>query len=526
MSFFEKMTTAFEHYATKNFDAALTLIDEMEKSAPDVKRVFMLEAWIYFERGEYLRAFDVLIKLLPRLDLSLPYEKLWAAQTTNRLGQICDVLSLTAEAVNFYRIAARLHHEIPKICASMSNAIFVANALENFSREDFNELYAEYKNFLSDIVPFEPKTYNHKKIRVGFLSADFHQHPVTYWSFALLTQLDKKFFDTYFYSAHSFVDDMTQTIQATAHEWRDIEKLSDENAAKIIRDDEIDILFDLSGHTAGNRLRVAAYRPATVQISGIGYINSTGLDCFDYFLSDVHCAGDESWFTEKLIRMPQTHFCYNSQLTKVEHATEPPCLRKGYVTFGSFNNFVKVTDKMLSVWKKILDRVPNSRLLLKHKVFNSDDSKNFISERLKTLGFDVSRVDMRGYSFDYLEQYNEMDIALDTFPYTGGVTTCEAFWMGVPVVSLYGDNHGTRFGLSMLTNVGLPELAVDNVDEYISRAVMLANDFELLTLLRRNLRGMMKKSPLMDGNAYVREIEKIFAEILLDAQKRYLRDKR
>ncbi|MBR4384356.1 MAG: hypothetical protein IKP64_12460 [Selenomonadaceae bacterium] len=523
MDLLEKMTTAFEYYESKNFDAALAEIYELEKSAPDVKRVFMLEAWIYFEREEYLRAFNVLEKLLARLDISSPYERFLAAQTANRLGEICDVLALTPEAVKFYRIAAHLHHEPPRIFASMSNAIFVANALENFSRADFNELYAEYKNFLSDIVPFEPKIYNHKKIRVGFISGDFFNHVVIRWSGYLLTAPNKNFFDTYLYSAGKNQDNITEYFRSTAQNWREIATLTDEKAAKLIRDDEIYILFDLSGHTAGNRLRVAAYRPATVQICGIGYMNSTGLDCFDYFLSDVHCAGDESWFTEKLIYMPQTHFTYMAPAEK-KILDEPPCLRKGYVTFGSFNNFVKVTDKMLTVWKKILARVPNSRLLLKHKVFDTDESKNFIGERLEALGFDISRVDMRGYSPDHLEQYNDVDIALDTFPYTGGVTTCEAFWMGVPVVSLYGSRHGTRFGLSMLTNVGLPELAVETVDEYISRAVSLANDWELLTLLRRNLRGMMKKSPLMDGDAYVREMEKIFAQILLDKQKSYLND--
>ena len=404
----------------------------------------------------------------------------------------------------------------------MSNAIFVANALEKFSRADFDELYAEYKTYLSDIVPFAPKIYAHKKIRVGFLSGDFFGHAVIRWSGNILTELDKNFFDIFCYASNVQNDKVTVFLRDTVDVWRDIGKLSDEDAAKLIRDDEIDILFDLSGHTAGNRLRVAAYKPATVQICGIGYMNSTGLDCFDYFLSDVHCAGDESWFVEKLIHMPQTHFTYIPPGAE-KILSEPPCLRKGYVTFGSFNNFVKVTDSVLAVWKKILDRVPDSRLLLKHKVFDANDGKKYVGERLEKLGFDVSRVDMSGYTPDYIAMYNDMDIALDTFPYTGGVTTCEAFWMGVPVVSLYGDRHGTRFGLSMLTNVGLPELAVDNVDEYISRAVMLANDWDLLALLRRNLRDMLENSPLMDGKTYTRELEKVFAEILLDAQKNYFK---
>ena len=520
MNLSEKLSSAFAAFNTRNFDVALSLVDELKKSSSHAKKIFMLEAWIYFEQDQYLRAFNVLEKLLPRFDLADSYEKFLSAQTSNRLGQICDALSLTVEAVKFYRLAANLHDEKAKACAAMSNAIYIANALENFSREDFQKLYAEYKSYLSDIVPFAPKFHTHKKIRVGFVSADFHWHPTMNWSFALLTRLDKNFFATYFYSVNSVVDNLTRQIQFTADVWRNISALTDLQAAQLIRDDEIDILVDLSGHTSGNRLRVAAYRPASVQISGIGYINSTGLDCFDYFLSDEICAGDETYFTEKLIRLPHTHFCYTPNV-EPEICAPPPHLQNGFVTFGCFNNFAKVTDTILAAWKKILDRVSESRLLLKHKIFDTPDGQKFVAERLESFGFNLKRVDMRGYTTNYLDDYSDIDVALDTFPYTGGVTTCEALWLGVPVVSLYGSRHGTRFGLSMLANVGLPELAAATVDEYISRAVMLAGDWELLTLLRRNLRNMMKNSPLMDATAYVREVEKIFVRILLAALKKF-----
>ena len=523
MNLSEKLSAAFDFYEAKNFDAALTLIDELKKTAPHLKRVVVLEAWIYFKREEYLRAFDVLTKLLPQFDLTVPYEKFLAAQTAKRLGNICNEFSRPFDMMEFYLLEADLHDENPEACAAVSNAIFIANTLENFSKADFDKLYARYKSHLSDVVPFEPKIYCHKKIRVGFLSNDFYSHSTIRWGGNLVTEIDKNFFEVFCYSSNKEHDEITDFFRKTVDGWRDISALTDEAAAKLIRDDEIDILFDLSGHTPGSRLRVAAYRPASVQISGIGYMNSTGLDCFDYFLSDVHCAGDKSWFTEKLIRLPQTHCTYLSR-GELKILDKPPCLRKGFVTFGCFNNFIKVTDTMLAAWKKILDRVPNSRLILKNKTFSSTDGRNSVVERLKNCGFDLSRVDMRLYSDDYLEQYNDMDIALDTFPYTGGITTCEAFWMGVPVVSLYGDRHGTRFGLSMLTNVGLEELAVDNVDDYISRAVMLANDWELLTLLRRNLRGMLKNSPLMDGKTYARNVEKVFAKILAEAQERHLND--
>ncbi|MBR2518673.1 MAG: hypothetical protein IKE46_02625 [Selenomonadaceae bacterium] len=518
MNSLEIYSTALEKFKTKNFDESLKLVDELKTLEPTWKKPYLLEAYILREQGRTVELLPLAEKLLSRLDIALKDEKFLMSDALNIMGMACVRLGMPENAVKLLRLSAQTSRDNVEACTEISNALFAANNSEKFSRADFDELYDDYKKCSSDIVPFEKKVYNHEKIRVGFLSGDFRWHAAMAWSWELINDLDKNFFETYLYSSADKPDNVTEYLRSAAKNWRDINKLTDEEAAKIIRDDEIDILFDLSGHTSGNRLRVATYRPATVQICGIGYMNSTGLDCFDYFLSDVHCAGDESWFTEKLIHMPQTHFCYNSQLKNVEHATAPPCLRNGYVTFGCFNNFSKVTDSMLAVWKKILDRVPKSRIILKHQVFDTKDGKKYIGNRLKKFGFKLSRVDMRGYSDKYIFEYNDMDIALDTFPYTGGVTTCEAFWMGVPVVSLYGSRHGTRFGLSMLTNVGLPELAVDNVDDYISRAVMLANDTELLTLLRRNLRGMMKNSPLMDGKTYIRNIEKVFAQILVDAR--------
>ena len=281
-------------------------------------------------------------------------------------------------------------------------------------------------------------------------------------------------------------------------------------------------MFDLDGRTNGNRLSIAAYRPAPIQISGVGYMNSTGLDCFDYFLSDVHCAGDENFFTEKVIKLPHSHICYKPFIN-VEPASSPPCFKNNFVTFGTFNQFGKITDSMLTAWKKILDAVPKSHLLLKSEIFNSKDGNNFVGERLKNFGFDLSRVEMRPYTGNHLVEYGDIDIALDTFPYTGGVTTCEALYMGVPVISLYGSRHGTRFGLSILKNVGLDELAVSTYDEYINRAIMLAGDWELLKILRKNLRTMMKKSPLMDSQNYVREIQDVFVKIL-NEQKNFWRE--
>ena len=430
------------------------------------------------------------------------------------LGEVNQAFGMIDTAVKNFCLSASLSDDNKKSCAEISNAIFVANNAENFSAEDFRALYAEYKKYLSDIEPYPKKNYSHEKIRVGFLSANFQWSVVMSWSWHLLSDLDKNFFKVYCYSNVKEADDVTKYFRSIVDEWRDIFSLTDEATAKLIRDDEIDILFDLDAHTENNRLRVAAYRPASVQISGIGYMNSTGLDCFDYFLSDIYCAGDENFFTEKLIRLPHSHICYEPP-TKLEPADFPPCLKNNFVTFGSFNNFSKITDSILIAWKKILDAVNDSRLILKHKIFNTVDGRNFVGKRLKNFGFNLSRIEMRGFSTEnHLVEYGDVDIALDTFPYTGGVTTCEALFMGVPVISLYGSRHGSRFGLSILKNVGVDELAVNSYDEYISRAVALAGDWELLTLLRKNLRKMMKRSPLMDSENYVREAEKALIKIL------------
>ena len=514
----ELYEAACEQHKRKNYDAVFKILDEIKRRDPTFKRAYYLEGWTWEELGNYVKEYYALEKILPLLKFSSPKEVEFASEVLSHIGDACASLGLREEAKSFYRLCMNFFHESGterEVC----NLIFRENSFEDSSIESFRALYEEYQKTFADVVPYPRKFYAHEKIRVGFLSADFGYSVIVKWSRALLTKLDKNFFATYFYSGVKKPDDLTEQLRATADGWRDIFDLTDEDAAQLIRDDEIDILFDLNGHTTGNRMRVAAYHPASVQVCGIGDVSSTGLKCFEYFLSDVHCAGDENFFVEKLIKLPHSHFCYEER-TKFEPAPFPPCVKNNFVTFGCFNQFHKITDSMLRAWKKILDAVPDAHLLLKTKTFNTEDGRNFIGRQLEELGFDLGRVEMRGISNTWLAEYANVDIALDTFPYTGGVTTCEALYMGVPVVSLYGARHGSRFGLSILKNIGLEELAVASYDEYIARAVMLANDWELLTLLRRNLRTMMKNSPLMDSELYLREIQAAFRKIL-DEQKNF-----
>ena len=254
----------------------------------------------------------------------------------------------------------------------------------------------------------------------------------------------------------------------------------------------------------------------------IGYMNSTGLTNVDGFLSDVYCAPrvTDPFFTEPLLRLPRTHLCYTRPHAFPDIMDKPPCRRSRYATFGCFNNFAKVTERMLALWQKILDRSPTARLLLKHKIFDSAEGREYADARLRQAGIDRGRVEYRGFSSGYLAEYNDVDVALDTAPYTGGLTTCEALYMGVPVVSLTGNRHGARFGYSILHNIGMSDLAAETPEDYVETAVALAASPETLAGLRRFLRPMMARSPLMDGRGYTRAVENMYDKVYADCRKR------
>lgn len=503
---------ALDAYKAKNFEVALEKICHVKNFAPNWAKVYLLESCVFSEQNKIVSALESLTNAFSRRG----DDNFLSAEIFSRLGSAYRDICETDLAVESFLESARLEENFSKKRAELSNAIFAANDSENFSAQDFQNLYAEYRKTFSDVKPFDKKIFRHEKIRVGYLSADFRTHPAANFIWALLKFHDRKKFSVYCYNSSKWFDEITAQFKNFSDVWRDVEGIDDAATAKIIHDDEIDILFELGGHTANNRLAVLAYRPARVQISGIGYMNSTGLNCADYFLTDKFCAEDlASWkkfFVEKPLILPRSHFGY-APLKNFPEVSNAPCIRKNFVTFGSFNNFSKVTRTMLETWRKILQRVPKSRLILKHKIFDGAEGCDFVRNLLSEMNFDLRRIELREFTKNYLEEYNEIDIALDTFPYAGGATTCEALYMGVPVISLYGGRHGTRFGYSILNNVGVGELATKNLDEYISRAVALAEDFLTLSTLRKNLRRIMKKSPLMDWRGYVHDVEEKFFEI-------------
>lgn len=502
---------------------ALAVLDEVQMLIPEWLRPLLLRAYILRTMSCPVQEMNVLQDLLVRAEERKQQSESdndMVTEAWSLLGEVLVKLGECRLAVDAFLQSSRMERDIKKKREEYSNAIFAANNCSGIADERWQALYAGYRQLLQDIVPLqlplaEQGGYGHKKIRVGYLSADVRRHPVAYFLRPLLEFYDRQCFQVFLYRANAEEDSVTEQLQGWAYCTRYIADMSDEEAARQIAADAIDILVDLSGHTKGNRLLVLAYKPAPVILSGIGYFNSLGMYT-DGFLSDVYCSPKETQpsFTEKLLRLPHTHFCYSPfeefPVINKQMAWE----RNGYVTFGCFNNFSKVTDEMLLVWKEILCQCPDSHLLLKHKLFDSEEGRQWTLYRLQRLELPVERVDFRGFSTEYLQEYNDIDIALDTFPYTGGLTTVEALLMGVPVVSMYGDRHGKRFGLSFLSNIGMTELATDNRTMYISLAAGLAEDKKLLKVLHGSLRSMVQKSPLMDGAGYCNDVEWMYRKLL------------
>lgn len=438
-------------------------------------------------------------------------------------GWLADALYLAGQPT----CAARellMYSEItehPEEAAELySKYLFMRNyrPLGNKEGRDAAQVYAD----MLHVTPYTHENVNrmtHRKIRIGYISPDFRQHSVSYFLPPLLRYFNDDQFIVFCY-ALGRTDAVTQKLRTRRTTWRDLRAYPPQAAAQRIVADKIDILVDLSGHSQDNALPIMAYRPAPVQVSGIGYTNTTGLRTVDYFLSDEVCVplGDTlaaSGFTEKILRLPHSHFCYAPEeiRTMPMDGRDAPVRTNHYVTFGSFNNFAKVTDEILLLWRSILETVSDARLVIKGKICSIDSGIEIVKQRLSVVGCDLSRIEFRPYSPDYLEQYRDIDIALDTAPYNGGLTTCEALYMGVPVISLRGRTHGARFGASILTNAGVRELVVENGLNYVRRAVQLAESPSLIEAYHMGLRDNMKRSPLMDMKGYMRELEAAYQRI-------------
>ena len=472
----------------------------------------------------------------PPAPLAAYYRK-FLAESYSLRGSALTLAGSAAEGVHAFLAASRMEADEAQAIAEYSNALFALNYVAVEERAPFAGLAEGFDGFFSaaERMAHTRARHAHARLRIGYISPDLRRHPVAFFVLPLLRAFDRERFEVFCYANNS-EDAVSRTMaQQPGVHWTNILGLLPEEAARLVAADEIDILCDLSGHTKDNCLAVLARKPAPVQVTGLGYMGRTGLSTIDYLLGDrvldaaeeaedaaaERCRlavedgasqGTREERSERPLSLPHSHFCYLPFVAMPDVAT-PPCLSRGYVTFGCFNNYSKVTDAMLLLWWQLLADVPDARLLLKSRLFGSEEGCSIAVERFGRLGLDASRIELRGFSSDYLAEYADMDIALDTAPYTGGLTTCEALYMGVPVVTLKGGTHGARFGASLLQNAGLPELIAEDAAQYVEIAKLLAGSPETLRMLREKQRDMLLASPLMNFRQYVQEVEAAYEKV-------------
>lgn len=355
----------------------------------------------------------------------------------------------------------------------------------------------------------------HKKLRIGFLSPDLNRHPVGLLLLPVIRAHDRARFDLYAYCNNRKEDEVSREIASLTH-WRTVDRLSDAALSDRIRQDRIDILVDLAGHTQGSRVEVFAARPAPVQLSWLGYFATTGLKTFDAVLMDEWLvpAAAERWFTEPVTRIPGGRFCYEPVPFAPEVAPLP-ALAQGVVTFGSFNNTAKLNESVLRLWAELLKQIPNSRLFLKCETF-IDRELNAKTRRIfADAGIAQERLELQGASAHgpLLHGYGQVDISLDPFPFGGGYTSLESLWMGVPVITWPQSRVAGRQTYSFLKAIGLDEfIAADEVN-YLRIAKQFADDLPRLAQLRAGLRDRMRASPLMDAQRLTRYLEQIMVDL-------------
>jgi len=432
------------------------------------------------------------------------------AAAKNNLAHALQLLGQPAKAVQLYRELVAVTPP-PLQWRIASNYLVSLQYQQGLEQQALKAQAVQIGALMGDAPPLPlPGRPLQAPLRVGFMSSDFCDHPVGLYLLPLLKALDRTAVEPVLFCLGGRDDMTTGELRALA-EWHDIRGMDHASAVIWLRRHALDVMVDLAGHTAGNGLPILARRVAPLQISWLGYFATTGLAAMDAVLMDRwHVpAGQEGFFTERVVRLPGSRFCYQSVPFAPDVAT-PPVLQRGFVTFGSFNNTAKYNPAVYDAWAAILRAVPRSRLLLKWATFADPHLCAQVQQEFAALGIEGDRLELRAASFhrDMLLQYNDVDIALDPFPFSGGHTSCEALWMGLPVVTLPGERPVSRQTLGFVASLNharwLQEWVASDLDDYVRKAVALAGDAGGLTAVRQSLRGTLRASPLMDATAFAR----------------------
>jgi protein O-GlcNAc transferase len=438
------------------------------------------------------------------------------ADAYSNLGSALQVQGKLDDAIACYRNA--LAYE-PGFTTAHQNLLLAIQYSASHTPED---ILAEHVRFAEQ---FEPQMKAHwlphpnlrdpdKRLKIGYVSPNYFKHSVAYFTEPVLACHDRAQVEIFCYYNHKRHDHVTDRIRALADHWVPCKDMSDDQLAKQIRADGIDILIDLAGHTGGNRLRTFAMKPAPVQATYVGYPSTTGLTAMDYRIVDVHTEPPgmtERFSVEQLWRLPEIFCCYRAHENSPEVIDHPPSEDNGYITFGCFNNFAKINDPVLALWATLLHKVPTARLMLEIHGIDNPLFRAEVESRMACVGMPVERVIFvpRTNANQYV-LYNSIDIALDPFPCNGGTTSMDTVWMGAPFITLAGRYFTSRMGVTILTNAGLPELIAETEDDYVEIAAALAYDAARLKTIRSGLRDRVRVSPLMDAQRFTTHMEQAY----------------
>ncbi len=432
-----------------------------------------------------------------------------------KLGEATLIAGDELGALSFYRKAAKANFDDLN---TFGVFLFVTHYLTDIHtqkslRKTLIERYTASKCFQH----YEIEKRERKRVRVGFVSGDFRNHPVGFFLEGVLKEFDKRKFALIAFSNTAELDSLSLRIKPYFKDWIDISRQNDAEVARNIQSHKIDVLIDLSGHTARNRLGVFRLKPCPIQATWLGYFASTGIGEIDYLIGDPYVtpkneAGD---FSEEILQMPETYMCFSEPIGEFL-INELPALQNGYVTFGCFNHADKVNSNVLEVWASILLQIENSRLILKSKKYALPHYRERVIQSLQKLGITESRIDVRGPSprTELLNSYNLVDIALDPFPFPGVTTSVESLWMGVPLITKRGNHFLSHMGEMILTNANLKSWIAKDNSEYVEIAKKFAGDLLELGQLRKNLRKQVVTSPLFNAPRFARSLEGLIMQMI------------
>jgi len=510
MACYEKATQINPNYADahNNLGNVLKELKEYKKAMACYEKATQIHpnhASAHYNLGIVLRKSGEVQKAISSYQKAIQIHPNYASAHYN-LGIAFNELGEVQKAISSYQKAIDIKPDHAKAHNNMLFALLYLEADPKFYLSRAKEFRSSLKPINDDLLLKYQYSIKPKKLRIGFLSGDFREHPVGFFLLDTLNHLENENLELIAYSNSQTKDNLSVKLKSHFTKWREITDLDDVEVINQIREDGIHILFDLSGHSANNRLSIFVNKPAPLQVSWAGYLASTGIPEIDYIIGDPHVTPPESkeHFVEEILRLPNIWCSFSKPDFKIEKIETIPALKNGFVTFGSFNNPNKLNEKVINSWAKILYTVPDSRLILKNGMFRYKLLKEKIIYLFKKHHINIDRLILEGDSprKELLENYNKIDIALDPFPYSGGTTSMEAIWMEVPVLTKKGSTFISRSTESINYNCGLSNWVAIDENEYIAKAIEFSGNLELLSETKKNLKRRAHNSPLFNASLF------------------------